>query len=81
MTSLDHRLLEPSCLAFSSIPAEFVRSCTLGLIDSLKHEEVLSLQPMICSHPNVLTFPPLSGGCSAGLDVFRLVFKQENCES
>ena len=28
------------------------------------------------SHPNVLTFSPLAGGCSEGLDAFRFFFKQ-----
>ena len=34
---------------------------------------------IICSlwsHLNVLTFLPLSGGCSEGLDAFRFFFKQ-----
>ena len=38
------------------------------------HEEVLYLQPMI-PHLNVLTFSPLTGGCSEGLDAFRFFFK------
>ena len=37
------------------------------------HEEVLSLQAMI--HLNVLTFSPLTGGCSEGLDAFRFFFE------
>ena len=31
------------------------------------------LQPMM---PNVLAFPPLTGGCSEGLDAFRFFFKK-----
>ena len=30
------------------------------------------------SHLNVLTFSPLTGGCSEGLDAFRFFFKQNN---
>ena len=30
------------------------------------HEEVLYLQPMNPPNLNVLTFPPLTGGCSEG---------------
>ena len=30
----------------------------------------------LSSHLNVLTFSPLSGGCSEGLDAFRFFFKQ-----
>ena len=40
------------------------------------HEEVLYLQSMILSHLNVLTFSPLTGECSEGLDAFRFFFKQ-----
>ena len=40
------------------------------------HEEVLYLQPMF-PHLNILTFSPLSGGCSEGLNAFRFFFKQE----
>ena len=29
------------------------------------------------SHLNVLTFSPLTGGCSKGLDAFRFFFKQQ----
>ena len=29
-------------------------------------------------HLNVLTFSPLSGGCSEGLDAFRCFFKQRS---
>ena len=39
------------------------------------HEEVLSLQPMIPLKLNVLTFPPLIGECSEGLDAFSIFFK------
>ena len=28
------------------------------------------------SHLNVLTFPPLTGGCSEGLDAFRFLLKK-----
>ena len=36
------------------------------------HEEVSYLPPM---RLNVLTFPPLTGGCSEGLNAFKIVFK------
>ena len=42
------------------------------------HEEVLSLRSMI-PH-NVLTFSPLTGGCSEVLDAFRFFFKNMNEE-
>ena len=29
------------------------------------------------SHQNVLTFSPLTGGCSEGLDAFRFFFEQQ----
>ena len=28
-------------------------------------------------HPNILTFPPLTGGCSEGLNAFIFFFKQQ----
>ena len=40
------------------------------------HKEVLSLQPMIPL--NVLTFSPLTRGCSEGLDAFKFFFKRRN---
>ena len=40
------------------------------------HEEIFSLQPMIPPKLNVLTFSPLTGGCSEGLDALRFFFKQ-----
>ena len=33
------------------------------------------------SHLNVLTFPPLTGECSEGLDAFRFFFKQQDISS
>ena len=39
------------------------------------HEEVLYLQPKR-SHLNVLTFSPLTGGCSEGLGAFVFFLKQ-----
>ena len=40
------------------------------------HEEVLSLQPMI--PPKCFDVaPPLTGGCSEGLDAFRSFFKNK----
>ena len=42
----------------------------------LKWHEVLYLQPMILpTLVNVLTFPPLTGRCSEGLDVLSFFFK------
>ena len=42
------------------------------------HEEVWSLQPMI--PPKRLTFSPLTGGCSEGLDAFRFFFQDKKKE-
>ena len=39
------------------------------------HEEVLSLQPMI--PPKRFDIFPLTGGCSEGLDAFRVFFKKQ----
>ena len=41
------------------------------------HEEVSSLQPMIPPNLNVLTFFPLTGGCSEGLYAFRFFYKHD----
>ena len=43
------------------------------------HDEVLYLQPMI--PPKRLTFYPLTGGCSEGLDAFRVSVKYTILES
>ena len=40
----------------------------------IKCHEDLCLRDL-CSHLNGVTFPPLSGGCSAGLDTIRFFFK------